>query len=331
MQPVNDPPVAFDAEFTVQEDGVVEGTIRGMDPDGDPITFGLGCPPKQGDFELLPGTTPETTRFRYTPFPDETGHDSFVFTVSDGLATAYGQVGLTIQAVDDPPVAEDLDITVYSGRNTVFNVPGYDPEGAPVELFILAEPKGGAAFLQLTDARPVAPGSLRRQGLNPVTVVVPADVVPDYSRIFSYVVKDTVSGKVSNEARVHVLVRSPEYWNTIMFNQPPSPESVTLNVNQSQVVRGLLNATDDIDTIDQLTFTLLEPPASGADLVLDGRDFTYTPDPDFWGADEFTFEVRTTTFCLFRGITRWDSFAELQVTKMHMLLYCYGFVRAAGD
>lgn len=106
----------------------------------------------------------------------------------------------------------------------------------------------------------------------------------------SYVVKDTVSGKVSNEARVHVLVRSPEYWNTIKNNQPPVPQSASLSMDQGSELRMRLNATDDLDSYDQLTFELLEPPAGGP-IVFDGSTFSYSPGPDYWGTDQFTFKV----------------------------------------
>ncbi len=79
-----------------------------------------------------------------------------------------------IQPVDTPPVADDLDIIVYSGRSTRFVLPAYDPDGTPVDIFILAEPVGGSDVLRLTDETLVSMGGQRRK----VQVLLTAAALP---------------------------------------------------------------------------------------------------------------------------------------------------------
>lgn len=79
------------------------------------------------------------------------------------LACTAVQVTIVIQAEDDPPVAEDMDLTLYSGRNTTFSLAAYDPDGSPIEVYILKEPQGGASILKLAEESTVSVNGLRRK------------------------------------------------------------------------------------------------------------------------------------------------------------------------
>ena len=116
----------------------------------------------------------------------------------------------------------------------------------------------------------------------------PPPPYPIFSR--SYVAKDTVHHKISEEALVHVLVRSPGYWNTIMQNQPPTAKSATFRLDQGGALEGRIEATDDFDTADQLTYSVSSQPTFGS-VELDGPDFTYIPNRGAYGQDTFTVKV----------------------------------------
>jgi hypothetical protein len=129
------------------------------------------------------------------------------------------------------------------------------------------------------------------QGKNPVTFVAEQEnIIPDYAVTFTYVARDAVTASNSREAMVHILVRSPEYWNTIMRNKAPVAEDMLLRCDEGSSVAGELHAEDDFDTKEQLVFSIDTPPEHGT-VELDGFAFVYTPDPTFWGRDSFTFQV----------------------------------------
>ena len=88
----NDPPVTEAQSLTVDEDGVILGTLSAFDPEGGLITFSLGCPPQFGTIEFLDPITEGEIPFRYTPFPEVSGTDSFVFLASDGSDVGAGLV-----------------------------------------------------------------------------------------------------------------------------------------------------------------------------------------------------------------------------------------------
>ena len=92
MVPENDPPVLEPQSLTVDEDGVIVGTLSAYDPEGGLVTFSLGCPPRFGTIEFLDPIEEGTIPFRYTPFPEVSGTDSFVFLGSDGSAVGSGLV-----------------------------------------------------------------------------------------------------------------------------------------------------------------------------------------------------------------------------------------------
>jgi hypothetical protein len=80
--------------------------------------------------------------------------------------------------------------------------------------------------------------------------------------------------------------------NEVPANEAPvaTPQSVTVDEDSSVPVT--LTATDLNG--DTLTYSIVTPPTNGA-LSGDSPNFTYTPDPNFSGADSFTFKASDLT------------------------------------
>ena len=68
---------------------------------------------------------------------------------------------------DEAPVADDFVITIYSGRETSFDLPTYDPDGTEVEIFILTEPQGSTSVLTLSNQEFIGTGQRRKVRLLP--------------------------------------------------------------------------------------------------------------------------------------------------------------------
>jgi VCBS repeat-containing protein len=102
---VNDPPVADDQSVSTDEDTSVAITLTSSDVDGDPLTYALVSSPSNGS---LTGTAPNLT---YAPNLNFNGGDSFTFKVNDGTVDSNtATVDITVNPVNDPPVATDLRI-----------------------------------------------------------------------------------------------------------------------------------------------------------------------------------------------------------------------------
>ncbi|MBL8625624.1 MAG: tandem-95 repeat protein [Myxococcales bacterium] len=113
---VNDPPVAVADSRTTAEDAPLAITAASLtandtDVDGGTLTVTAVSGATNGTVALAGGTV------TFTPAANVSGTGAFVYTVSDGAATATGTVTVTITAVNDPPVAVD------DARSTAQNTP----------------------------------------------------------------------------------------------------------------------------------------------------------------------------------------------------------------
>lgn len=104
VTPVNDAPVAVVDFAEVPEDGTTNVIVLANDFDieGDPLSVELGDPPAHGLFILR-----DDGRIGYLPFPDYAGEDSFTYVLSDGSATSVGQVHITVLCGNDDGDAVD--------------------------------------------------------------------------------------------------------------------------------------------------------------------------------------------------------------------------------
>ncbi|WP_148686634.1 Ig-like domain-containing protein [Candidatus Nitrosocosmicus hydrocola] len=116
VAPVNDPPVAERQDVTANSGEATEITLEATDPQGNALTYALVSNPKSGTI---------------TDFNEDTG--SLVYTSNDGftgqdrkwkfrslpcqLSLCRGHV-ITVNAVNQPPVAERQDVTANSDEAT---------------------------------------------------------------------------------------------------------------------------------------------------------------------------------------------------------------------
>lgn len=149
VQPQNDAPVAADAKPAVDEDEVLNGQLGATDVDGDPLTFRIVSPPAHGQVTVI---DPATGAFEYIPAANYFGPDAFDFSVTDpSAATSTATVRLTVNPVNDPPVAVPDTISApYRGMITG-RLKGYDRESAAVTFKIVDKPAHGV--LRLLDPR----------------------------------------------------------------------------------------------------------------------------------------------------------------------------------
>ncbi|NOX56798.1 MAG: tandem-95 repeat protein, partial [Planctomycetes bacterium] len=107
VTPVNDPPVAQDVAVTTNEDTPVSGTLTATDVDGDSLTYAPTTAASKGALVVNANGS-----FTYTPDPNVYGTDTIEFEVDDGKGgTSKGTLTVTINPVNDPPVAQDVGVT----------------------------------------------------------------------------------------------------------------------------------------------------------------------------------------------------------------------------
>jgi len=126
----NQPPVAVDDSYTVDEDALLTVAAAGVlgndtDGNGDALTAILVSPPANGFVDLR-----DDGSFRYLPKPDFFGTDSFTYKANDGEADSnVATVTITVNPVNDAPFVDSPTVTTdedtpISGRIAAFDVEG---------------------------------------------------------------------------------------------------------------------------------------------------------------------------------------------------------------
>ncbi|MDF0599064.1 Ig-like domain-containing protein, partial [Psychromarinibacter halotolerans] len=155
VNPVNDDPVATDDSYALNEDVFSGANLAGgvlandTDADGDPLTVSLVSGTSNGTLNLNPDGS-----FTYNPDADFNGTDSFTYLVDDGNGgTDTATVTLTVNPVDDAPVAVDDSFTTGFETALTITVPGvldndFDVDGDPLSIASFLQPENGAVVLR---------------------------------------------------------------------------------------------------------------------------------------------------------------------------------------
>jgi subtilisin len=188
----NSPPAAGNVSVGGNEDTVIGWLPVVSDPDvEDTLSCSILTNPSHGSAAVNPNCSAGT----YTPNPNYNGPDSFTYRVSDGSATADGTVTLTVQPVNDPPVANDDSYSIATGGTLNVAVPGVlgndtDVDGPSLIAVLVAGPTNGDAFTLNADG----------------SFTYTHNGGPSTSDSFTYATNDGTAN--SNVATVHITIGS---------------------------------------------------------------------------------------------------------------------------
>ena len=267
VTPVNDPPVADDELLVTNEDtaGNVNVLTGDTDVDGDPLTVTTLTP------SAAHGTVSCTAAgvCTYTPAANYNGPDGFDYTVSDGNATDTGHVSVTVNPVNDPPVADDETLTTAE-----------DTASAPLDV-LEGDTDIDGGPLTVTSASPAAAHGTVSCTTGGMCTYTPAANFHG-SDSFTYTVSDGNGGTDTGTVSVTVT--------PVADNPIANDDALTTPAETAGNVNVLANDSDgDGDT---LTVTTLTPTAtSGTVACLATGMCTYTPNPGFSGSDSFDYSI----------------------------------------
>ncbi|MEF1183002.1 Ig-like domain-containing protein, partial [Vibrio campbellii] len=107
VNPVNDAPVANDDSAVTDEDTPVTINVlpNDTDVDGDTLTIvNASVPAEQGAVEIVDG------KLVFTPADNFNGEATISYTVSDGALEDSAEVSVTVNPINDAPVANDDNV-----------------------------------------------------------------------------------------------------------------------------------------------------------------------------------------------------------------------------
>jgi VCBS repeat-containing protein len=271
--PVNDPPVAADDTYATAEDSVLTVAAPGVkandtDSDGDAFTVRVIGQPAHGSVALNGDGS-----FTYTPAADFHGTDTFTYRANDIVADSnLATVTITVTPVNDVPVADDDRYATLQNTLLAVAAPGIlfndtDVDGDSLTASAVALPAHGSLTLNMN-------GSF--------------SYVPDTGYVgldsFTYQAYDgTVASPVATVTITVTDSNDPPQANNDGYT---TAEDLPLTV----AVPGVLANDTDADG-NPLTAGVVSLPASGSLTLLGNGSFTYTPDADFHGSDQFTYRT----------------------------------------
>ncbi len=267
---------ANDDYYEVYEDNILMGsTVLVNDGDSDGSAITVTTTPisdvTQGTLTLNWNGT-----FTYSPDPDYYGEDQFTYEITndeDPQETAQAVVYITVDPVNDPPVAVDDFATTNLNTPVVGNVltNDYDVDGDNLILNTtpIIDPTNG-------------------------TVVINPDGTYTYTPNTDFEGTDNFVYQICDDGLPQLCTQAVVTITVIDNNNPIYAEDDFAEVDENGVLNGTTVLVNDGD-LDGSTLTVTSTPVvdvTNGTLVLntDGT-YTYTPTTDFVGTDSFTYEV----------------------------------------
>jgi VCBS repeat-containing protein len=211
--------------------------------------------------------------FTYTPSADFAGVDTFTYRVSDTRGGSdTGLVSITVNPVNDAPVAGDDSFGTLEDSGFSLDAPGLldndtDVDGDPLSASLSSGPANGTLSL-------AADGSF--------TYTPNADF--HGADAFVYSVSDGNGGSDSGSVSITV----------VPANDAPVASDDSYAVDEDQLLSvaapGVVGNDADVDG-DALQSALDVAPLHGDVVLSEDGSFDYTPNPNYSGADLFTYIV----------------------------------------
>ncbi|EPP2135570.1 tandem-95 repeat protein [Vibrio alginolyticus] len=263
ITPVNDAPIATNDAIQTDEDSqvVIDVLANDSDIEGDDLIItSASVPEEQGIVEIIDG------KLVFTPAENFNGNATISYTISDGELEDEAQVSVTVNSVNDAPIASnDTTITEEDSSVTIDVLPNdTDIDGDTLSIQSASVPSDQGT-VEIVDGK---------------LVFTPAENFHGDAEI-SYTVTD---GSLTDQATVNVTVNA--------VNDTPVVESniadQTLAEDFTPYSIDLNTAFSDVDNADgELTFSV--SGNSNIQVAIVNGIATFTPTADWNGSEALTF------------------------------------------
>ncbi|MGD1468585.1 tandem-95 repeat protein, partial [Vibrio harveyi] len=262
VNPVNDAPVAVNDTVATDEDTAVTIDVlaNDSDPENDTLTItAASVPAEQGTVTIVDG------KLVFTPAENFNGDATISYTISDGQLTDDATVAVTVNPVNDAPVAVDDTVTTDEDTAVTIDVLANDsdPENDTLTITAASVPaeQGTVAIVD---------GKL---------VFTPAENFNGDATI-SYTISD---GQLTDDATVAVTVNP--------VNDAPVAVDDTVTTDEDTAVTIDVLANDSDPENDTLTITAASVPAEqGTVTIVDGK-LVFTPAENFNGDATISYTI----------------------------------------
>jgi VCBS repeat-containing protein len=273
VNPVNDPPVALDDDYTVAEDSPLSVPQPGVlqndyDVDLDPLSVNLDTTTSHGTLSLNSNGS-----FIYIPNNNFNGQDTFTYYLNDGTTNSeLATVTITVTPVNDAPKAYNESYNTLEDTLLTVAAPGVLENDTDVDEDILT------AVLATTTLH----GTLTLNANGGFTYLPELNYAGTDS--FTYRVSDgTVT---SNLATTTITITAVNDAPVGIADSYSVLEDNTLTVTAP----GILTNDTDVEN-DPLTAVLQQTVSHGVLSLNPNGGFTYTPTANYYGSDSFSYRA----------------------------------------
>jgi PKD repeat protein len=239
---VNDQPIAIPDEIEMIEDQSYSGGVTASDADNDELIFSIFQKPKKGKLVMSESGAGQGN-FVYTPYLNANGMDAFWFHVFDGEAYSDPQpVTITIQAINDPPKADDAMFFINAGEEQEWILNASDAEADAITFVIVQQPEKGT--VELLDSHT---GTIRF-------------IASSSAEGTDTIIFQVTDGKLFSEESAISISINPA------GNHQPVAKSMILTVTEDIETYFTLDASDEDN--NQLNYVIYQEPTKG--------DFSFT-------------------------------------------------------
>ncbi|MGD1449592.1 tandem-95 repeat protein [Vibrio harveyi] len=262
VNPVNDAPVAVNDTVSTDEDTAVTIDVlaNDSDPENDTLTItAASVPAEQGTVTIVDG------KLEFTPAENFNGDATISYTISDGQLTDDATVAVTVNPVNDAPVAVDDTVTTDEDTAVTIDVLANDSDPENDQLTITnASVPAEQGTVAIVDGK---------------LVFTPAENFNGDATI-SYTISD---GQLSDDATVAVTINP--------VNDAPVAVNDTVSTDEDTAVTIDVLANDSDPENDQLTITNASVPAEqGTVAIVDGK-LVFTPAENFNGDATISYTI----------------------------------------
>ena len=278
---VNDAPVVVGETIVTEEDVAVNNIVvltNDSDIEGDALSVTAANSVNGGAV-----TINEDGTLNYVPLANFNGTDTIEYTVTDaGGAATVGAVLVTVNSIDDQPIASTFDTTTAKGVAIEGDLSlSVESGDAPLvfALMLGAEPQHGV--VELND--------------DGTFIYTPDEGFSGRER-FGYTVTDEDGDQASSVVTIAVIADSFQA-NTAsdLPDDVPVAASDTYAVVEDTPITARVTTNDDLSTdgdgANLVTVAEGDGPTHGTLAMSEAGVFVYTPEPDFFGQDTFTYTL----------------------------------------
>ncbi|MEA1975854.1 MAG: Ig-like domain-containing protein, partial [Bacillota bacterium] len=264
-------PKAVDDTKEMDEDTSIDIDVLDNDKNIDSLTeVSIKTDPAHGEVEVL-----ANRKIKYTPDENYFGEDEFEYELSGGSSAT---VSITIYNKTDIPVArddvantdEDTPVDIYVLDNDgPDDISGLQMENEPIsemEIVSVTTPENGSAVIVSGEYITYTPN-------------------PDWNGTDEFYY--TMSNGIGNtlDAKVTVTV-NPVYDEPVANN-----DDVSIREDNDKNIKVLKNDEHIDEDVTDTVVEVISGPSHGTAIVLTNRKIKYEPTDDYYGSDEFEYEL----------------------------------------